>query len=630
MKPTIVNKLISSSVVVCVAVCSLLFMFQWTSNLSTQRQELLSEMGRQINHLRSAQVQAQQFLLVPSEQNSKVLNIHLNEILTFLRENKQALLDASITPNQISELSDSTQRYQNTFKRLVEQQKIVGFNAKDGAYGMLRSSVHDVESRLGSEYPELTVIMLQLRRAEKDFMLRRDSKYITKFSTLISQFTDAIKRNPELIRSIPPLVESYERRFLALYKAEQVIGLSPNDGIKGQLANDQAVVDAKFNSFSNQIKVISQAMISSVNFWQNTLGMLVVIGLVLGAIQTVRTIRRRVNRVVSHIERMTIHHDLSQTIESSGDDEFKQISEAINQFSLNLSSIFYRVEESLKVIDYATSTINQNATTTNDGARTQMQETESIASAVTEMSATINELSVLSENTASDANDVSELTKRGLERLKTVVTNVNDLSSTLANAQTNASTLVSKSDEITNIISVIASVADQTNLLALNAAIEAARAGEQGRGFAVVADEVRILAGRTQELASNINSVIASLQLEITDVVSSIKRSSENGQNVEISANDIATSLSEIYIHINNVSEKNVSVATGIDQQSIVAEEVAKNVVGISDVAKRAFEFTGINKQESQKLMGEGEALGASIQSFKLARVKSKLETAEV
>jgi methyl-accepting chemotaxis protein len=239
-----------------------------------------------------------------------------------------------------------------------------------------------------------------------------------------------------------------------------------------------------------------------------------------------------------------------------------------------------------------------------------------VATAVTEMVATIEEIST---NTHEAANKAEATNKNALEGKLGVESTINQiqlLSDSLSASERVVEELAKDSETIGSVIDVIRSIAEQTNLLALNAAIEAARAGEQGRGFAVVADEVRTLASRTQDSTQEIENIINSLQERTKNIVNLMSNCKEQGNESAQQANSAGNKLEEITQDISLIMEMNTTIAAAIEEQSSVALEVNKHVVLIRDVAEQAGKSALQNEAMSEELAQQAQVLHSEVNRF--------------
>lgn len=280
--------------------------------------------------------------------------------------------------------------------------------------------------------------------------------------------------------------------------------------------------------------------------------------------------------------------DLSQHFELSDPDsenEVDQITMSISNMASNLCSLINSLQQSVVILEDQAQNSLQVASINGDEAKSLLLQTEHIATAIEEMSASIKNVAENSGQGALQAQEIDNASNDGHQQLTQVVTAMQSLSEQLTQTQQNIEGVNHESVAISKVTEVINSIAEQTNLLALNAAIEAARAGEQGRGFAVVADEVRSLAKRTQESISIISSTINKLQKQVEITTSQMKECQELGLSSVVQGDAANNQLSQINANIAEMAMFSSSIATATKQQSTVADEVSNSLHTISSLA---------------------------------------------
>ena len=280
--------------------------------------------------------------------------------------------------------------------------------------------------------------------------------------------------------------------------------------------------------------------------------------------------------------------DLTLRLDEQGNDEIASLAVSFNQFARKIQQIVISVSQGSAQLAAATTELNATMKQTHDNVVQQQQETAQVATAITEMVATVEEISHSASGAAGSARQADEQALKGKQVVTNVTDAINDLAQEMGAASSVINNLANESDNIGSVLDAIRDIAEQTNLLALNAAIEAARAGEQGRGFAVVADEVRSLASRTQKATLEIRDMIERLQDGSKNAVTVIQHSGDVLGGTVDAANAAKTALESIVNSVASISERNLQIASTSEQQSAVAREIDRSVVQIARLAEQS------------------------------------------
>jgi len=310
--------------------------------------------------------------------------------------------------------------------------------------------------------------------------------------------------------------------------------------------------------------------------------------------------------------------DLTRRIPVNSNDEIGQLASNFNNFSEHLQSMLLEIADVTQVLTKEASNIAYSASEQIKSSKLQQDEITMVASAVTEMSSATTEIANNAEKTASTSSHSVDISNQGLIVAENCEESINKLSSEVSSAATIITQLEQQSLQVTSIVETIRSIAEQTNLLALNAAIEAARAGEQGRGFAVVADEVRVLSQRTHQSTKEISSMIGSFNDTILTAVTSMESCHELAMSSVDNATETNNSFAKIKAAIQEINDMSMHIATAAEEQSQVTGEVAKNTESIKNVSLDFLKSAEDGAEQSQHLNQLAGDLDKLLAQFKL------------
>lgn len=310
--------------------------------------------------------------------------------------------------------------------------------------------------------------------------------------------------------------------------------------------------------------------------------------------------------------------DFTKKISLEGKDEFAWMAWKCNTVVKNLASMVRDIVKDAEQVAAAAEELSTITEQSRQRVFNQNLQTEQVASAMTEMSATVHEVARNASRAAEAAQDANEQAKNGTSVVKQTIQSINGLATEVEKTSEAINKLKEDSVAIGAVLDVIRGIAEQTNLLALNAAIEAARAGEQGRGFAVVADEVRTLASRTQQSTQEIQGMIERLQTGANQAVSAMVQGKSAAKTSVDQAINAGESLEIINRFIDTIKDMNTQIAAAAEEQSITAEEINRNVVNISGISHETAQGSEQMAAASEELARLASHLQEQVGRFKI------------
>ncbi len=310
--------------------------------------------------------------------------------------------------------------------------------------------------------------------------------------------------------------------------------------------------------------------------------------------------------------------DLTVSVNIDAKDEMQLIATDMNMMIEKINALVGQVISSANQVVISSEQSGAASVDTRDGVNQQNMELELVATAMNEMSATVHEVANNAASTAEATRNADQEANNGRSVVNQTIQSINHLSKEMQQASSVIKQLEEDSESIGSVLDVIRGIAEQTNLLALNAAIEAARAGEQGRGFAVVADEVRTLASRTQDSTQEIQTMIEKLQQGSRNAVKVMDEGMKQTEKTVAQAAEAGTTLESIATAVDTITSMNEQIASAAEEQSSVAEEINRNVVNVRDIAENTADNANKTAEASTTLNSVASQLQGLVAEFKV------------
>ncbi|WP_228729941.1 methyl-accepting chemotaxis protein [Shewanella avicenniae] len=591
------------------------------------------------------------------DDNAQQVNDRFHQYLKYLEDEPELTAPFSNFTPLFNEWTSASNKVMNTSQvaENLTQALIAGDNEfqqirnmLDMAGESLREHTRDIEKNKNADISQYVEAMAEVLNADRDIyqarlalekLIHNEGNYdknLAFFEENAKQVIQRFHNYRSYLINEPLLVAPYDA-FDALYSKwysqSQSLITSPDATTQRSLPDDVKTMDSKFAAIRNVLdqagdaarnhaREMKEELNQKVDSYQN-MAMVIICIAFIAALVVGYVIPLRLTREVEHIARRIKEiaegdGDLTQRIGSSGKDELGDLAREFDGFVAHLRKIVGNIQQNSAALGGTTFELNKVSEQAGQITSGLVHASEAIVSAGSEMNMSNQHMAELAKGTADESKTSSILTQNGVKAVTASNRAIDSLVKDIGVALERATVLEQSSASIASVLEVIRKIAEQTNLLALNAAIEAARAGEQGRGFAVVADEVRVLATRTQSSTDEIETMIERLKSSVAEAAQAIRNSRGNADSTVTNFEEVMRIFESLSESFDKVQDMAAQTAQATQEQSTVANHINQNLVALKEQTDGVSEMADQVQQQSSQISKLYQALNRQVDSFKV------------
>lgn len=573
-----------------IAVMGILSLVITTTHFARQTNELSAAIGlvdkleiRLLNMRRNEK----DFLLRKDAKYLETFKDNSERFLTMEAELSVILNDHQLASS--AALKSDLIKYKGGFEQLVNGYQVLGLSDKSGMWTNYHALLADASKGVDAE-----------------MLLALDT------------FDEAVKAGQMIESPVTRQYPALAKAAQAIVQQEKQIGLAYNEGFLGNTRSLSHNVEEQFKTFSETLVSEVSKMRAELDLIKQIVTALVVLIIVAFIWQISRSINVQVQRLLTVMQKISSTNNIGLRADLKGRDELTSIGTYFNQLLDKFEELISGSQAKSHQLTSSTTSMHNELEEVINQFYVQADHTTMMATSVQEMVATIGEISESTNVAAEGVQQAVNNAENGRNVVESTLKNIDQLSSTLQSSQQSIASLNDHVEKIGGAVTIIQSIAEQTNLLALNAAIEAARAGEQGRGFAVVADEVRSLATRTHQSTEEITKVVSAIQSQMNLVISDIDQCNAQGQETLHASHQLDESLRQIIHDMSTIQANSERIASAIEEQGIVMNQVSGSIAELNTISEN-------NMHSAQEVLSEVDSV--SQQARQMDEAVSEFQT---
>ncbi|MEG3221835.1 methyl-accepting chemotaxis protein [Vibrio gigantis] len=538
---------------------SLLFttsQFADTTAQMSEAKQITKELEVRLLNLRRNE---KDFLLRSDMKYLDKFDVNYNKFLASESELGAVLSDLGLANS--THLREDIETYHTSFVNLVKASEVYGLARDKGLLGEFHALLDNISATASAEQ-------------KIELYLFNDLIEMGELDPSVLSITSNMSSSAALIDAARQVVEQ-----------KRVIGLKHNEGLLGEARSGSHAIETQFKEFSAVLDQETQREMDKLSLINNILCITLLVSIILFSWLIVRSIIGKIESLLSVIRNIVDSNDVSIRSHLDGKDELSTLGQYFDQLLDQLEGLIAASQSKSLQLTQSTSNMHNELESVIKQFEVQANHTSTMTTSVQEMVQTIGEISESTSVAAEGVYQAKANADKGREVVVETISNITQLSERLSSSQDSISSLNHHVDQIGDAVNIIQGIAEQTNLLALNAAIEAARAGEQGRGFAVVADEVRALASRTHQSTTEITSVVTAIQSQMNASMTEIGECNQQGQLTLKDSEELDASLQLILSDMESIQGNSERIASAIEEQGAVMAQVSDSITELNTIS---------------------------------------------